>query len=64
MLTSTYIHIPRIGSTIEHRIWSCGIRTWSEFAEHRDEIPISAAKKTTILAGIDESVQRLRAHDA
>jgi len=63
MLTSTYIHIPRIGSTIEHRIWSCGIRTWSEFAEHHDEIPMSAAKKTTILAGIDESMQRLSARD-
>jgi uncharacterized protein YprB with RNaseH-like and TPR domain len=64
MLTSTYIHIPRIGSTIEHRIWSCGIRTWSEFAEQQDEIPISAAKKITILAGIEESVQRLSAGDA
>ena len=64
MLTSTYIHIPHIGRTIEHRIWSCGARTWSEFAEHQDEIPISAAKKTTILAGIDESTQHLIAHDA
>ncbi len=64
MLTSTYIHIPRIGSTIERRIWSCGIRTWSEFAEKQDEIPISAAKKTTILAGIEESVQRLSVGDA
>ncbi|NMG83301.1 MAG: exonuclease [Methanosarcinales archaeon] len=64
MLTSTYVHIPRIGRTIEHRIWSCGARTWSEFAEHQDEIPISAAKKTTILAGIDESMQHLSAHDA
>jgi uncharacterized protein YprB with RNaseH-like and TPR domain len=64
MLTSTYIHIPHVGRTIEHRIWSCGARTWSEFAEHQDEIPISAAKKTTILAGIDESTQHLIAHDA
>jgi uncharacterized protein YprB with RNaseH-like and TPR domain len=64
MLTSTYIHIPRIGRTIEHRIWSCGTRTWSEFAEHQDELPISAAKKTTILAGIDESMQHLNARDA
>ena len=64
MLTSTYIHIPRIGSTIERRIWSCGIRTWSEFAEQQDEIPISAAKKTTILTGIEESMQHLRACDA
>jgi len=64
MLTSTYIHIPRIGRTIEHRIWSCGVRSWSEFAEHQDKIPISAARKTTILAGIDESVQRLNACDA
>ena len=64
MLTSTYIHIPRIGRTTEHRIWSCGIRSWYEFAEHQDEIPIPAAKKTTILAGIDESMQRIDARDA
>ena len=64
MLTSTYIHIPRIGSTIERRIWSYGIRTWSEFAEQHDTIPISTAKKTTILAGITESAQHLRAGDA
>ncbi|MEA1944166.1 MAG: ribonuclease H-like domain-containing protein, partial [Euryarchaeota archaeon] len=63
MLTSTYIHIPRIGRTTEHRIWSCGTRTWSEFAEHQDEISISSAKKTAIIAGIDESVQRLIALD-
>ena len=63
MLTSTYIHIPRIGKTIEHKIWSSGIRTWSEFIEQQDTIPISAAKKETILAGIDESNDRLDAGD-
>ncbi|MGP8321129.1 MAG: ribonuclease H-like domain-containing protein [Methanosarcinaceae archaeon] len=63
MLTSTYIHIPRIGKTIEHRIWSSGIRTWSQFAEQQDTIPIPAAKKETILAGIDESEERLNAQD-
>ncbi len=63
MLTSTYIHIPRIGKTIEHKIWSSGIRSWSEFIEQQDNIPISAAKKETILAGIDESNDRLNAQD-
>ena len=63
MLTSTYIHIPRIGKTIEHKIWSSGIRSWSEFIEQQDTIPISAAKKETILAGIDESNERLDAQD-
>jgi uncharacterized protein YprB with RNaseH-like and TPR domain len=63
MLTSTYIHIPHIGKTIEHRIWSSGIKTWSEFIEQQDTIPISAAKKETILAGIDESNDRLNARD-
>lgn len=63
MLTSTYIHIPKIGKTIEHKIWSSGIRTWSEFIEQQDNIPISAAKKETILAGIDESKERLDSQD-
>lgn len=63
MLTSTYIHIPRIGKTIEHKIWSSGVRTWSEFIEQQDTIPISATKKETIVAGIDESNDRLDARD-
>lgn len=63
MLTSTYMHIPRIGKTIEHRIWSNGIKTWSEFILQQDTIPIPAAKKETILAGIDISKERLNARD-
>jgi len=63
MLTSTYIHIPRVGQTVEHRIWSSGIRTWDEFTGHQDTIPISTAKKETILTGIDISAERLDARD-
>ncbi|MBW6470974.1 MAG: ribonuclease H-like domain-containing protein [Methanosarcinaceae archaeon] len=63
MLTSTYIHIPSIGKTIEHKIWSSGIKTWSEFIEQQDTMLISTGKKETIIAGIDESNDRLDAQD-
>jgi uncharacterized protein YprB with RNaseH-like and TPR domain len=63
MLTSTYIHIPNVGKTVERRIWSSGIRTWDEFIGQQDMIPISAAKKESILAGIDVSLERLDGRD-
>ncbi|SFM42938.1 ribonuclease H-like domain-containing protein [Methanolobus profundi] len=63
MLTSTYIHMPRIGTTVEKRIWSNGIRTWDEFMARRDELLISPAKKDMIMTGIRESVERLESRD-
>ncbi|MBN1134730.1 MAG: ribonuclease H-like domain-containing protein [Methanosarcinaceae archaeon] len=63
MLTSTYIHIPNVGKTVERRIWSSGIRTWDEFIEQQDTIPISTAKKESILAGIDVSLECLDSRD-
>ncbi|WP_292467060.1 ribonuclease H-like domain-containing protein [Methanolobus sp.] len=63
MLTSTYIHMPRIGATVEKRIWSNGIRTWDEFMDRRDEILISPSKKDMLMTGIRESIERLESHD-
>ncbi|WP_094226777.1 ribonuclease H-like domain-containing protein [Methanolobus psychrotolerans] len=63
MLTSTYIHMPRIGENVEKRIWSCGIRTWDDFLDRKDELLIPPAKKGMIVAGIRESVERLESRD-
>lgn len=63
MLTSTYIHMPRIGATVEKRIWSAGIRTWGEFMENMDCLLIPPSKKDMIMAGIGESVERLENRD-
>jgi len=63
MLTSTYIHIPRIGNTIEKKIWKSGIRTWDEFVERKEDVPISRSRMELILPGIEESRERLECRD-
>lgn len=63
MLTSTYIHIPRVGTTIEKKIWASGVRTWDEFIDKKDEVPIPRSRMEMILPGIEESKERLECHD-
>ena len=63
MLTSTYIHIPRVGRTIEHKIWSHGIRTWGDFMEGHEKVPMSQPKRASIIEGLQESMDRLEAGD-
>ncbi|MFP4654087.1 MAG: ribonuclease H-like domain-containing protein [Methanohalobium sp.] len=64
MLTSTYIHIPKVGKSTEHKIWASGITTWNEFIKHHDTVPIPRSKRNVILEGIDESMERLDNRDS
>ena len=63
MLKSTYIHIPGVGKTVEQKIWASGIRSWDEFVEKQDLVPISPARKEKIMEGIRHSSERLEAND-
>ncbi len=63
MLTSTYIHIPRVGAAVEKKIWASGIRTWDEFMDRKNELNISRSKMELIIPGIEESRERLMSHD-
>lgn len=63
MLTSTYIHMPRIGATVEKKIWSNGIKTWEEFMQGHDCLLIPPSKKDMIMTGIRDSVERLECRD-
>jgi uncharacterized protein YprB with RNaseH-like and TPR domain len=63
MLTSTYIHMPKIGATVEKRIWSSGIRTWDDFLDRKDELSIQRSKMEMILPGIEDSKERLLSGD-
>ncbi len=63
MLTSTYIHMPRIGQTVEKRIWSSGVRTWNDFMDRKEDIHISKTRKNMVVAGIKESFERLESRD-
>lgn len=63
MLTSTYIHIPRVGATVEKKIWASGVRTWDDFMSNKDDLPISRSKIELIVPGIEESRERLQSQD-
>ncbi|MDK2834977.1 MAG: uncharacterized protein PWP63_2064 [Methanolobus sp.] len=63
MLTSTYIHIPRVGATVEKKIWASGIRTWDDFMGNKDDLPLSRSKIELIVPGIEESRERLQSQD-
>jgi uncharacterized protein YprB with RNaseH-like and TPR domain len=55
--------MPRIGATLEKRIWSNGVKTWEEFMDKKDELLIPPSKKNMIVTGIRESVERLESRD-
>ena len=63
MLTSTYIHMPRIGATVEKKIWANGIKTWDEFMDNHDCLLIPPAKKDMIRTGIQDSRDHLEARN-
>ncbi|MFW5746620.1 MAG: ribonuclease H-like domain-containing protein [Nanoarchaeota archaeon] len=51
MLTRTFIHIPRISTKSEEKLWKSGITDWEK------------AKSTEMAAHIDESLQALETQD-
>jgi uncharacterized protein YprB with RNaseH-like and TPR domain len=63
MLNNTYIHIPGVGKSLEQKIWAQGIRTWEEFLELEDTIPIPSARKARISEEVRKSSVHLAAKD-
>ena len=47
MLENTFCHVPGIGPTVERRLWSVGVRSWSE-AQCAESLPLSATKAQTL----------------
>ncbi|MCL2863786.1 MAG: ribonuclease H-like domain-containing protein [Methanimicrococcus sp.] len=63
MLRNSYIHMTGIGKTVEKNIWNAGINSWDEAIENMAALPISAAKKTAVEKGIEESKAHLNEGD-
>jgi uncharacterized protein YprB with RNaseH-like and TPR domain len=63
MLNNTYIHIQGVGKALEQKIWAHGVRTWEEFFEMKEKIPVSPAKKTRICEELRKSSEHLNAKD-
>jgi uncharacterized protein YprB with RNaseH-like and TPR domain len=62
MLESYFRHLPGVGSAFEQKLRAAGIFTWSD--AFRAPLPCSGAKARALLAGLEESRQRLEAGDA
>jgi uncharacterized protein YprB with RNaseH-like and TPR domain len=52
-----------IGKTVEKNIWNAGINSWDEAIENMAALPITAAKKTAVGNGIEESESYLKEGD-
>jgi len=63
MLTNSYIHLPKIGTITERKIWACGIKFWDEFREEPHRAGLPESKRKQILEGIGTSKEKLDARD-
>ena len=64
MLSSTFIHLPGVGETIEEEIWRSGISCWSEFASSPGLPPRVEARRGELCDLLNECQERLACGDA
>lgn len=63
MLTSTFIHIPRVGPVTERRIWGRGIRSWDDFVRDPGGAQLSGPLTDRVRALVEQSRDRLASGD-
>lgn len=63
MLEATFIHCPGVGYKLEHRIWSAGARTWSDFLSSPADLGIPPSRLDAVRRHVEMSVERLEAGD-
>lgn len=63
MLRNSYIQMNGIGKSVEKNIWDAGICSWDDALNQLSALPISAAKKKSVEAGIEESGSHLKEKD-
>ena len=56
MLKNSYIHIPKVGYITEKKIWSSGIKDWSDF----DKVNLPSFRKKHINKFVDLSIECLK----
>ena len=64
MLSSTFIHLPGIGETIEEEIWRSGITCWSEFLSSPGLPPRVGVRRRELCDLLHECRERLSSGDA
>ncbi len=63
MLSSTFIHLPRIGPVTEQRIWRRGICTWSDFLREPTAAGLSPRATDRLVRLVSRSEERLNEGD-
>jgi uncharacterized protein len=63
MLTSTFLHIPKIGPRTEQNLWAGGILTWQDFLQGGGRLPLKPAKREHIQGYLLQSEKALRKRD-
>jgi uncharacterized protein YprB with RNaseH-like and TPR domain len=64
MLRHTFVHAEGIGSTLEARLWSAGVRTWDGFREHVQSGRLAGARYQRLLPFIERSREALAAGES
>jgi len=64
VLTKTFLHIPKIGSKTERRIWSCGLTDWHKALSHTEQVPgFSQRRWDYVRSYLESSLRSLQAGD-
>jgi len=63
MLTSTFLHIPKVGPRTEQGIWQGGILTWQDFLQGSGRLPLKPDKREHIQGYLRQSEKALRKRD-
>ena len=63
MLKHTFLHLPGIGETTEHKLWSSGIRTWDDFIAAHAQGFLSGRKIEHAVRHVIESIKRYEGGD-
>jgi uncharacterized protein YprB with RNaseH-like and TPR domain len=63
MIKHTFLHVPGIGPTTEHRLWVTGLATWEDFFQKRHQCTLALAKRDMIASCLEESILALNQAD-
>jgi uncharacterized protein YprB with RNaseH-like and TPR domain len=63
MLKQTFLHLPDIGETTEHKLWSSGIRTWNNFIVAHAQGLLRGHKIEHAVRHVIESIKRYEGGD-
>ena len=59
MLTSTFIHAPGVGPTIEQSLWEQGVTSWQDYLDKAGDLRLAPRHKIVLARTLEESLAAL-----